>query len=46
MKQKNKKGEILGMLLDPLGVSFLQNLLTRICTITAGESTIRAGQDF
>ena len=29
-----------------LGASFLGNFLTRICAITAGESTIRAGQYF
>ena len=34
------------MLLGTLGASLLGNLLTGKDTITAGESTIRARQDF
>ena len=43
MKQKNKKGGFLGMLLGTLGATFLGNLLPGKCTIRAGESTIGAG---
>ena len=34
------------MLLGPLGASLLWDLLTDKDTTTAGEGTIRAGQDF
>ena len=34
------------MLLGTLGATVLGNLLTGKDTITAGEGTIRAGQDF
>ena len=34
------------MLLDTLGACLLGNLLTDKGKITAGEDTIRAGQDF
>ena len=43
---KEQKGGFLGMLLDTLGASLLENLLTGKGTIRAGEATIRAGQDF
>ena len=46
MKQKNKKGWFLRILLDLLGVSLLENLLTSKGVIRAGERMIRAGQDF
>ena len=43
---KEQKGGFLGILLDTLGASLLENLLTVKGTIRAGEATIRAGQDF
>ena len=55
MKQKNQNGGFLSMLLGTLVASLLVNLLAgkgAIATsqgrrtITAGEDTIRAGQDF
>ena len=46
MKQNNKNGGFLCMLLGTLGTSLLGNLLTVKGTIKAGEGTIRAGQDF
>ena len=45
MKQKNKE-YFLKCYQDFLGVSLLGNPLTRKGTITAGEGTIRAGEDF
>ena len=41
-----QKGGSLGMLLASLAASLLENLLTGTDTIRAGESIIRAGQDF
>ena len=46
MKQKNKKGGFLSILLGALSASLLANLLTGKGTIKAGENTVRAGQDF
>ena len=47
IKDVSKKGGFLGMSLSTLlGVSLLRNLLTGKGTISAGEGTIRAGQDF
>ena len=46
MKQKEKKGKFLSMLLGTLGASLLGNLLAGKGKIRAGEGTIRAGQDF
>ena len=46
MKQNNKKGRFLGMLLDTFGASLLGNLLTSKGKIRAGDRTIRAGQNF
>ena len=43
---KELKGGFLGMLLSTLGASLLGNLLTGKGTITVGEGTFRAGQDF
>ena len=43
---KKQKGGFLGMLFDTLGASLLGNLLIGKGAIRAGESTIRAGQDF
>ena len=43
---KEQKGGFLGMLLGTLGASLLGKLLTGKGTITAGEGTIRASQDF
>ena len=43
---KEQIGWFLEMLLDTLGACLLGNLLTDKGTITAGEDTIRAGQDF
>ena len=43
---KEQKGGFLSMLLGTLGASFLGNLLARKGTTTAGQGTIRAGQDF
>ena len=52
---KEQKGGFLSMLLDTLGASLLQNLLTGKGTVKAGEGaiatsqgqgTIRAGQNF
>ena len=45
MKQRNKKGGILGMLLGTLGAGLLVNLLADKGTVTAGEGTIRAGEN-
>ena len=46
MKQKNKKGGFLGMLLDTLGAILLRTLLAGKDVKRAGEGTIRAGQCF
>ena len=43
---KKQKGWFVGMLLDNLGASLLENLLIGKGTITAGKDTIIAGQDF
>ena len=43
---KEQKGAFLSMLLGTLGATLLGNLLTDKDTITAGEGTIRSGQDF
>ena len=43
---QGQKGGFLVMLLGPLGASLLRDLLTDKDTTTAGEGTIRAGQDF
>ena len=43
---KELKRGFLGMLLDTLGTSLLENPLTGKDTIRAGEGTIRAGQGF
>ena len=45
-KTKEQKGGFLGMLLGTLVASLLGNLLTSKATITAGEGTMRASQDF
>ena len=43
---KELKEVFLNMLLGILGASLLEDLLTGKCTTRAGESTIRADQDF
>ena len=43
---KEQKGCFFGMLLGTLGASLLRNLLTGKDRISAGEGTVRAGQDF
>ena len=43
---KEQKGGFLRMLLDTLGASLLENLLTGKGTIRAGKGTIKAGEDF
>ena len=43
---KEQKGEFLGMLLGTFSASLLGNQLTSKSTITAGEGTIRAGENF
>ena len=43
---KEQEGAFLSMLLGTLGATLLGNLLTDKDTITAGEGTIRSGQDF
>ena len=43
---KEQKGGFLSMLLGTLGASLLGNLLTGKDTISAGEGTIRAGENF
>ena len=43
---KEQKGGLLNILLGTLGVVLLGNLIAAKCTITAGERTIRARQDF
>ena len=43
---KQEKGEFFSMLLDTLGASLSENLLTGKGKNTAGEGTIRAVQDF
>ena len=43
---KERRTGFLSMLLGTLGGSFLGNLLTGKGAITAGEGTVRAGQDF
>ena len=45
MKQKNKKGRFLSMLLGTLHASLLGNLLTGKDKIRPSEGTIRAGED-
>ena len=45
-KAKKQKGRFLGMLLGIFGASLLEKLLTGKATITPGEVTVRAGQDF
>ena len=42
---KEQKGEFFGMLIDTLGASLLEILVTEKGTIRAGEGTIRAIQD-
>ena len=44
MKQKNKKGRFIRILLGTLGASLLGNLLAGKGTIRAGKGTIRAGE--
>ena len=44
MKQKNKKGEFIGMLSGLLAASLLGNLLAGKGAIRAGEGTITAGE--
>ena len=46
MKQKDKKGVFVSVLLGTLGASLLGNLLTGKDRIRACEGTIREGQDF
>ena len=46
MKQKNKKGRCLPILLGTLAASLLESALTEKGVIRAGEGVIRAGQDF
>ena len=41
---KEQKGGFLGTLLDTLGATLLENLLTGKCTIRAGQGTIGAGR--
>ena len=43
---KEQKGEFLSILLSRLGASLLGNIFTGKGTITSGEGTIRADQDF
>ena len=43
---KEQKGRFLSMLLGTSGASLTGNLLTGKDTVTAGEGTLRAGQDF
>ena len=43
---KEQKRAFLGMLLGTLAAYALENMLTGRRVITAGEGTIRAGQDF
>ena len=43
---KEQKGEFLSILLSGLGASLLGNIFTGKGTITSGEGTIRADQDF
>ena len=43
---KEQKGRFLSMLLGTSGASLTANLLTGKDTVTAGEGTLRAGQDF
>ena len=45
-KAKEQKGGFLRMLLGTFGASLLGNLLSGKDTITAGEGTVKAGQDF
>ena len=45
MKQKNKKGGFLNLLLGTLSASLLGNLSELKGVIRAGEGIIRAGQD-
>ena len=44
MKQNNKKGGFLSMLLGTLGASLLRNVLTGKGTVRAGEGIVRAGE--
>ena len=46
MKQKNKKGGFLPMLLGILVASMLGSALTGRGVIRTGEGTIRAGENF
>ena len=46
MKQRERKGGFLAMLLGTLAASILGNALTEKGVRRAGEGTIRAGQDF
>ena len=46
MKQKNKKGGFVGMLLGKLGASSLGNPLARKGIIQAGEGTLIVWQSF
>ena len=43
---KEQKGEFLGVLLGILGTSLWGKLLTGKGTFTAGEDTVKAGQEF
>ena len=43
---KEQKEGLLEMLLGPLGASLLEKLLKGKGTITAGDGTVRTGQDF
>ena len=45
-KAKEQKGRFLGMLLDKLVATLVDNLLIVKDTTRAGEGTISAGQDF
>ena len=44
-KAKEQKGGFFSMLLGTLGASLLRNLLTGKVAITAGEGTVRTGED-
>ena len=44
MKQKNKKGGFLSILLGTLGASLLGNLVTGKGTVSSGKGTVRAGE--
>ena len=44
IKQKNKKGGFLSILLGTLGASLLGNLVTGKGTVSSGKGTVRAGE--